>query len=495
MPADGQSKQAALDDARPIPPRYRWLKRIGLAAILLLIATFALRWVVGVVAQRRLDAHVAKLRAAGEPMLPEDFAFPAVPDQDNAAILLKKAAELLVEPGKDDLSLAGYLRDPELVNSNEETVGALLRANEEPLRLLRDARFKPAVDWGNRFSSPMLTIDTIRPMDHIRVERLAQVGCLAALNAWGHDEHAEAFERVLDVLDLGNRLNEGHPFVLTSLIGTMASGYASDVLEWIASTPLGSPALARQAIAVLLDESTLAAGFTEAYRVERAGLLDAVPGMPGSDELLEDHFWRSAWTTAGRLEWWFSEPLLKLDGVRIVNRYTVYVHASRVEDVPSLKSALPTPAFSFETLLAKRARLLRAPLLPQMHSTLRCTIVDRARRRLTATKLALRLYLDDHGHLPAALHELVPDYIPFVPADPTSAGDEPILYVCAGPEPHVGFRSDLKGGQLRVLLFGRLGDDQGHPSRPQSEQGDDDRDHVKDEPGQADENENPADKP
>jgi len=492
MPADEHVDKLTSDQTRPLPPRYWWLKRLLVAVMLLLVAALVLRGLVGVVAQRRLDAHVAKLRAAGEPMLRQDFEFPSVADEDNAAIRLKEAAELLVEPGKNDVALAGFLQDPTLIDSNEEAVRAILHANEEPLRLLGEARFKAGVDWGNRFSSPMLTIDTIRPMDHARLEGLAQLGCLAALHAWRRDEHAKAFERLLDVLDLANRLNEGHPLVLTSLVGTVACRDASDVLECIASVPIRSPAQGRQAIAVLLDEGTLAAGFTEAYRVERAGLLDAVPGMRGADILFKD----DSWSTRTRLEWWLLEPVLKLDGVRIVDHYTAYVDASRAQGVPSAQEALSCVGLSFRTILEKRTRFLSALLLTLPNSTIPWVIVERARRRLTASKLALRLYQDDHGHLPATLDELLPDYLPFVPVDPTSAEGESILYVSDGPDPHVGFRRHPDGGPLHVSLVGRLCVEGATPaSQPASEQSDDQRDPVKDQPRQAADNHDPDDQP
>jgi hypothetical protein len=491
MPADERVAEVTSDQTRPIPPRYWWLKRLVVAVILLLLTTPVLRCVFGMVAQRRLDAHVTELRASGEPVLPQDFEFPAVPDQDNAAIPLKKAAALLVEPGNDDLSLVQYLLDPTLVDSKEEAVRAILHTNEEPLRLLREARFKAGVDWGKRFSSPMLTIDTIVPLDQVRVEKLAQLGCLAALDAWGRDEHAEAFERILDVLDLGNRLNEGHPFVLTSLVGATASGYALDVLESIASAPLGSPALARQAITVLLDERAVAAGFTEGFRVERAGLLDVVPGMRGADILFKG----DSWSTRTRLEWWLLEPVLQLDGVRVVDHYSAYVDASRAQDVPSVKQTLATVGLSFETILEKRTRYLSALLLHEMSGTLCRTIVERARRRLAASALAVRLYQDDHGHRPATLDELVPDYLPFVSLDPTSAEREPIVYIPDGPDPYVGFRRHPGGAPLRVSLVGRLCEGAAPGSQAASGQGGDKRDSVEDQPRQAADNHNPDDQP
>jgi hypothetical protein len=51
-------------------------------------------------------------------------------------------------------------------------------------------------------------------------------------------------------------------------------------------------------------------------------------------------------------------------------------------------------------------------------------------RRLAATCLAARLYAADHdGRYPNSLDELVPDYLPSVPADPFAAGGKRLGYV------------------------------------------------------------------
>ena len=492
MRGDEHADEPTSDQTRPIPPRYWWLKRILLAIGVLVVAALVLRWAVGAEAQRRLGARVAELRRAGEPMLPEDFQFPTVADEDNAAIALRKAAEAFVKPDKSDVPVEGLLADPALMNSNPEAVGELLEANEHALRLLREARFKAGLDWGSRFVSPMLTVETIKPMECVHLHDVARLGCLAALDAWRAGEQAEAFERLFDVLDLANRINDGHPYVIASLTGTMVSADASEVVEHLASTPISARAQALRMVVLLLDERALAAGFTEAFRVERAGLLDVVPGMHGGDILFKDN----SWSTRTGLEWWFLEPVLRLDGVRVVDHYTAYVDASRAQDVPSVKQALRTVGFSFETILEKRTRYLSALLLHQMGGTLCGTIVERARRRLAASALAVRLYQDDHGHRPATLDELLPDYLPFVPLDPTSAEGEPILYVPDGPDPHVGFRRHPDGGPLRVSLVGSLCVEGATPtSQPASEQSDDQRDPVKDQPRQAADNHNPDDQP
>ncbi len=53
-------------DGEPIPPRYWWLKRIGVVCLALLLALAALRWWWGWDAHRRLQAEIERYRAAGQ---------------------------------------------------------------------------------------------------------------------------------------------------------------------------------------------------------------------------------------------------------------------------------------------------------------------------------------------------------------------------------------------------------------------------------------------
>src|SRR3989304_269656 len=97
-----QSDQPECDSAtieptvEPIPPRYWWLKRIAAVAGILLVVLFALRLGWGWEANRRLQAEIDKIIAAGEPIYPEDFdPKEDIPDEQNAARLLIGADEAI----------------------------------------------------------------------------------------------------------------------------------------------------------------------------------------------------------------------------------------------------------------------------------------------------------------------------------------------------------------------------------------------------------------
>ena len=62
------------DGERPIPPRFRWLKRLTVAGVAYVVVLVGVRLAWGVYADWRLDRAIAAHRALGEPVLPEDFA-------------------------------------------------------------------------------------------------------------------------------------------------------------------------------------------------------------------------------------------------------------------------------------------------------------------------------------------------------------------------------------------------------------------------------------
>jgi hypothetical protein len=79
-----------------------------------------------------------------------------------------------------------------------------------------------------------------------------------------------------------------------------------------------------------------------------------------------------------------------------------------------------------------------------------------ADRRATAVSLAVRLYRLDHARWPQRLDELVPQYLPALPADPfhddgrplgyviakgvlPDGGDRPLVYFDAGPQDPAGW--------------------------------------------------------
>ncbi|HOO16374.1 MAG: hypothetical protein KBH81_00180 [Phycisphaerae bacterium] len=78
----------ATQNEKLIPARFWWLKRLACDAVIMLVVLLAVRLWWGWEAQRRFDAAIAKCRAAGEPVLVDDFLIAPLPDDENAAFFL-----------------------------------------------------------------------------------------------------------------------------------------------------------------------------------------------------------------------------------------------------------------------------------------------------------------------------------------------------------------------------------------------------------------------
>src|SRR3989442_1647780 len=79
----------------PYPPRYWWLKRITAGSVVLLLLLLLVRLIWGWDANRRLRNEINAIHARGEPILPEDFVTPHVPDAENFAFYLEQAIAAL----------------------------------------------------------------------------------------------------------------------------------------------------------------------------------------------------------------------------------------------------------------------------------------------------------------------------------------------------------------------------------------------------------------
>ena len=74
------------DDARPYPPRFRWLKRIALGYLGAVVLVAGLRGAWGRVADRRLAAEIAPIQGRREPVSGPALNVSPIPDAENGAL-------------------------------------------------------------------------------------------------------------------------------------------------------------------------------------------------------------------------------------------------------------------------------------------------------------------------------------------------------------------------------------------------------------------------
>lgn len=462
-PTNGTSGNNGSYTLQPKRGRSGWGKRLLIAGGLLVALVGARVAEVEWQTKRAKEAYVAArdaLRQAGEPAGPEDLGGRyAVADEQNAAVPLRRPAGRLPmfdRAVSDEMFKYSFVvplspRERELVATRLTTIDAV-EAD------VREAAARPGADWKVPFARPML--QSLYP-DLTAQREVATTLDYAATRAMDGGDAAGALSRAGLTLTCGRAMRH-HPTALGFLdscgldavafariedtSARMRVAVADDVKA--AATTAGyvevgdadaakskavNPAVVRDVMAKLADESGLAEALGDAFRSDRAQAVESMVmiatwQMPVVDSndlqerasiyLARPHYWNAA--------------------TSIIDRTNVALRAAAAApNFPSTAAGLPAardPSSARD--VGERILNLMAPSYVQIAGHHYDMI---ARRRLARAALAVHLYAADHGgHRPASLDELVPGYLPSVPRDPMSvAGRQPILYVPDGADPRL----------------------------------------------------------
>jgi hypothetical protein len=413
------------DEAEPIPPRFWWLKRLVVAGVVLLAAMVLLRLLWGLEAQRRARAEFERYRAAGQPVYVADFdrMLDKVPRWDNAAVLYERAINNIVPTTTLGVGFGRFVSEIENLCEDRATAEELLNSNGPALNLAHQARSRPTVAWNSRLADTSRLFTT-----HLSGQRLlAKVLWFAAFYQHQVGDHAAAVDAAADLVAFNDAV-AAHPTLMSTLLGQAGRYLTFSLIERIGHTlqigngQQGSEAPLRPAtrsqvtelIGLLLQEQRFLEATTQAYWGERACSLAESEAM-------------AADIPAGSV----IRPLLVLDMIRLARIWTARADAVAQANWPVAATHLPAENDSGALL-----HLLTHPITNALsRGTGRDTriIVSRhfvclAQRRMAATGLAMRLFEIDHGHRPTQLADLVPDYLPAVPADPFSPDGARIRY-------------------------------------------------------------------
>src|SRR4030042_1887142 len=135
------------DPTQPVPVRFWWLKRISIVVAIILLILGGLRWWWGIKAHQALQAEIARIKATGQPLYPEDFNQPPVPDDQNAALLLKKAVDAFNLTDKQNDLIRDLSKNPQDIIKNSKEIKEMIEATAEARKLIRAARSFPGADW------------------------------------------------------------------------------------------------------------------------------------------------------------------------------------------------------------------------------------------------------------------------------------------------------------------------------------------------------------
>src|SRR5687767_1283806 len=133
----------------------RWGRRFGIAFVLgvLLIAGGFYGWTAS--GRNGLARQVAIYRAAGEPIEMSDFVVHGVPDDDNAALLLREAAKF--DEKADVWVKYEAFREPfalPLTDKEAAAIRDVVAANVPAFDTIDQAMTRKGVDWQIRYASP-----------------------------------------------------------------------------------------------------------------------------------------------------------------------------------------------------------------------------------------------------------------------------------------------------------------------------------------------------
>ena len=411
---------------------------------MLLALMLCVRLVWGWYAGYRLAAALDEIRRRGEPASLADVAYPPLPDAQNAAIAHQRAAAAIsatVEsPSNSGLAFPNYLPFPpkwmELAEASE-------KANANAFAILRKSRPLKSAQYRQNLTS--LWAATLPYLNNVK--ELTNAVNDGAIYSHLKGDDTEALERLLDALHVASCFRQDD-FLISQLVAIRIESIVCQHIQLIApglhldSTAGTRPNTHQQVhrmIDQLLDEQGISSSFHRPMLMERLGCLDMVHSRSTGN--------------------WVIKPLADTHILRVLPDYELTLQATqctnyryalailgRCEWEKPQKVAYPILGLSaFAT--AELPRYSRWYNLISGYSTPYFERYFRhlAERRTTAVMLACQLYRADHGHWPEALGQLVPEYLPALPADPFHADGWPIGYTVV--------KGQLPGGQDRPLVY------------------------------------------
>lgn len=414
--------------------RFVWLKRSALVAAPLVAFAIASWWVWGVRASRRLNAEVAMWQQKGLPILRSDFATTAVPDDHNAAVLIRAAVRAVVP---SEHNLAGNLSNPQAMPwppAILRAAEASLAAEHDVIEQARAISSRKEVDWG-RPSSELLVLNP-GPDGFESYGKLRYIASDLELDGQVAAQRREG-ERLVDDALAAEMLGCGvsaRPRIIAPLVGypIRAIG-ASLIYDYAYRVPLTGPARpkARRLIAAFLAGGPLE-GVERVLCSEGGYMLENLGGPALT--------WRSQ---GGHMEAVKQGPVGQAIS-RLLDPATRGDTAVALAGTRGAIAAARAPTWAAGQALAVQ----RVPLHPSITAEPAASILagytgnpssdyrpfltigyhGAAARRMAAIVLACHLYREDHGPYPPSLPALVPDYLPAVPTDPFSPTGAPLGY-------------------------------------------------------------------
>jgi hypothetical protein len=411
----------------PLPPSHARRWTIGLLVLIALLIGTRLWW--GRIAERRLQAAIDDRRARGEPVTEADFAEPQLPDEQNAAFYLERAAAL----------------------------GRQLGRVEPTLPEIQRARSAKGVSWhlGNARTYDQ-ALDQLRVYSELRALTDALVAAARQAHAEGNDRMA------VEYLDggvfIGRTLERASGVVSYLSANQLVTNAAEGSSALAAELRVGNapPAASREQVEHLIRELFDGDGtrnaLVRALQYDRVGASGppvpftwyrAEPDPDGNLHPVPSPAWvnRPATIMFG--------PYATLHSALVLRRSIPAADAARGVDGAGPWISLPptTPRADTELPVVDAV----ASLFNENDANRILGVYTQLRGLHTAaaTDLAARLFEIDHGRQPNSVNELVPNYLPamtryvpkLAPTTTTMAATRPATAPARNRLPPTIFRS------------------------------------------------------
>ncbi|HYO10948.1 MAG TPA: hypothetical protein VER17_18430 [Tepidisphaeraceae bacterium] len=416
--------------------RWGWILLLGAVALFVLLFGGHWLWTAG--SAKQLARHVALIKSSGEPIEPADFRVAPVPDADNAAIDIRAAVRSV-----DTASEAWKAYDrlsPRLPLTEKEIAAlrALVADNAAAFASIDAAMTRKGIDWQINLKSPVIAV-LLPDLNGQRM--LANVVAARAMLAYTDGDHAAALADVRRLRFLSRAL-ETQPMIVSHLVSNGVDAMAvAAVARMTPGLKIDSgkgdvpPQQVAELIAALLDDAPQRRGLKRALQSERMAQLDTA-------RCVADGTLSLASLSAGGIGGgggapgggaavinFAVRPIALADGALMIDHTSKVIRAAEAAlDAPTfVQSAPPVPP---QIMSAPFRHVLARIMLPSFERAIQTDFRVMTERRLAAVALALRWYAIDHGgKLPEKLEDLVPKYLPTVPADPMQAGGKLLKYV------------------------------------------------------------------
>lgn len=396
------------------------LKRVGKAIGLIAVAILLLEAVVytglNYSSGRKLERELKALKDFGAPLTLAEIAPPAVPDEENAALLYQKAFTLMQEGNKEERKAFKAVFKGSRINWPEADtllIRSLLKKNEGALDLVRQAtlrdkcRFPLEYEKGYGMLVPHLS-------------KMRQPARLLAAKALLQNEEGK-IEEALKTCQIGFRLGKSlltEPILISQLVRIAINAITSQALEVILNQNEAQPTT-YEALIRELDDLEGHTAFARSLETERAGGLWAFSQIRKKPSMV-----RALLPQDAQARLYGSYPLrpilLKMDEVYYLRMMERMIAPSRL---PYYQAIAEVKDFDKELENVPRYCLLTRMILPALG---RASIVQaRSEARIRAGKLALalKIYKAKKGVYPQSLKSLTPAILPQLPKDPFTGKD------------------------------------------------------------------------